>query len=231
MSFWGTRPTHVAMTLHLPVNHNAGSGVMGVGRLLTRCCNARMRCYEFPSRKMHSMRRLLSLLGIAALIVAAVTPAGAQAPAPADPCSGYKWDVSAERTLFAAAPKPIAAGKDRASAGPAVANQLFTVTLHPLSEVSFPVTPARSPPAGSFAGLVELSIPAPGKYRVSVDVPLWIDVANGAALAPVLDYEGLHECSAPRKVVVFDLQGGKEWTLELSAADRAVIRLAVTPVR
>jgi hypothetical protein len=105
------------------------------------------------------------------------------------------------------------------------------VTLHPLSEVSFPVTPGRAPPSGSFAGLVALSVPAPGKYRISVDVPLWIDVAGGALLAPVLDYEGQHECSAPRKVVVFDLQGGKEWTLELSAADRAVIRLAVTPVR
>jgi hypothetical protein len=111
------------------------------------------------------------------------------------------------------------------------ASQLFTVTLHPLTDVSFPVTPGRAPPSGSFGGLATLTVPAPGKYRISVDVPLWIDVAGGAILAPVLDYEGLHECSAPRKVVVFDLQGGTTWTLELSAADRAVIRLAVTPVR
>jgi len=60
---------------------------------------------------------------------------------------------------------------------------------------------------------------------------VWIDVASGAILAPVLDYEGQHDCSAPRKVVVFDLQGGKDWTLEVSAADRAAVRLAVTPVR
>jgi hypothetical protein len=180
---------------------------------------------------MQSMRLLLGLLAAALLLLGAARPCGAQTPVQADPCSGYKWDVSAERTLFAASAKPIAAGKDRASAATAAANQLFTVTLHPLSEVSFPVTPGRAPPSGSFAGLVALSVPAPGKYRISVDVPLWIDVAGGALLAPVLDYEGQHECSAPRKVVVFDLQGGKEWTLELSAADRAVIRLAVTPVR
>jgi hypothetical protein len=180
---------------------------------------------------MQSMRLLVPLLAAALLILGPARPSGAQTPVQADPCGGYKWDVSAERALFAASPKAVAAGKDRASAAPVVGGQLFTVTLHPLSEVSFPVTPGRAPPSGSFAGLVVLTVPAPGKYRISVDVPLWIDVAGGAILAPVLDYEGLHECSAPRKVVVFDLQGGTDWTLELSAADRAAVRLAVTPAR
>jgi hypothetical protein len=177
------------------------------------------------------MRLLFSLLAVASLLIGPARAARAQAPVQADPCSGYKWDVSAERALFAAPAKTVAGGKDRASATAVAANQLFTVTLRPLNEVSFPVTPARPPPSGSFAGLVALSVPTPGKYRISVDVPLWIDVAGGASLAPVLDYEGMHECSAPRKVVVFDLQGGKDWTLELSAADRADVRLAVTPVK
>jgi hypothetical protein len=177
------------------------------------------------------MRLLPSLLALAVLLSGPARLAVAQTPGAADPCSGYKWDVSAERALFAATPKPAAAGKDRASAAAMVANQLFTVTLHPVGEVSFPVTPGRAPPSGSFAGLVALTIPAPGKYRIAADVPLWIDVAGGAILAPVLDYEGMHDCSAPRKVVVFDLQGGTDWTLEVSAADRAAVRLAVTPAR
>ena len=176
------------------------------------------------------MRLLLSSLAVCLLILGSV-PSDAQTPAQADPCGGYKWDVSTERALFAAAAKPLAAGKDRASAAPMVANQLVTVTLHPVSEVSFPATPGRTPPSGSFAGVVALRVPAPGKYRISVDVPLWIDVAGGAILAPVLDYEGLHDCSAPRKVVVFDLQAGTEWTLQVSGADRVAVRLAVTPAR
>jgi hypothetical protein len=177
------------------------------------------------------MRLVPSLLALALLFSGPAPLAAAETPVQADPCGGYKWDVSAERALFAAPPKEVAAGKDRASAPPMVAKQLFAVTLHPVSEVSFPVTPARAPPSGSFAGLVALSVPASGKYRIAADVPLWIDVAGGAILAPVLDYEGLHDCSAPRKVVVFDLQGGADWTLEVSAADRAVVRLTVTPVR
>jgi hypothetical protein len=177
------------------------------------------------------MRLPISLLAVALLILGPARPSAAQTPVQTDACSGYKWDVSAERALFAASPKPITAGKDRASAAHAGANQLFTVTLHPLSEVSFPATPGRTSPSGSFAGIVALTVPAPGKYRISADVPLWIDVAGGAILAPVLDYEGLHDCSAPRKVVMFDLQAGTEWTLELSAADRAAVRVAVTAVR
>jgi hypothetical protein len=177
------------------------------------------------------MRLVLSSLAAAMLILGPARPGEAEPPVQADPCGAYKWDVSAERALFAAAPKAVAAGKDRAAAAPVVANQLFSVTLHPLSEVSFPVTPGRAPTSGSFAGLIALAVPAPGKYRISVDVPLWIDVAGSAGLAPVLDYEGLHECSAPRKVVVFDLEGGKDWTLEVSAADRAAVRLAITPVK
>jgi hypothetical protein len=177
------------------------------------------------------MRPLFSTLAVATLMLGATRPSVAQTPVQPDPCGGYKWDVTAERALFAASPKAVAAGKDRASAAPVFANQLFTVTLHPVSEVSFPVTPGRAPPSGSFAGLVALTVPAPGKYRIAVDVPLWIDVAGGAILAPVLDYEGQHDCSAPRKVVVFDLQGGTNWTLEVSAADRVAVRLTVTPVR
>jgi hypothetical protein len=167
------------------------------------------------------------LLSLALLSFGAARPAHADT----DPCSGYKWDVSAERALFAAPAKPAVAGKDLASAGPVVPNQLYAVTLLPLGEVSFAAAPGRTPPSGSFAGIVTLTVPTLGKYRVAVDVPLWIDVVGGTAVAPVLDYEGLHECSAPRKVVVFDLEARKDWTLQLSAADRLTVRLTVTPVR
>lgn len=173
------------------------------------------------------MRLLLPMLAFAPLLFGAMQTSRAQS----DPCSGYKWDVSAERALFASPPKSAAAGKDRTSAAPVVPSRLYEVTLLPLSGVSFPAAPGRTPPSGSFAGIVALTVPSVGKYRVAVDVPLWIDVVGGATVAPVLDYEGQHECSAPRKVVVFDLEGRTDWALQLSAADRPAVRLVVTPVR
>ena len=173
------------------------------------------------------MRLLLPMLALTLVLFSETRPSYAQT----DPCSGYKWDVSAERALFAMPAKAAAAGKDRTSAAPVVPNQFYAVTLVPVSGMSFPATPGRTPPSGSFAGIVALTVPAGGKYRIAVDVPLWIDVVGGATVAPVLDYEGLHECSAPRKVVVFDLQGRTDWALQLSAADRATVRLTVMPVK
>ena len=165
------------------------------------------------------------------LLVLALLGAGQMCRAQTDPCSGYKWDVSAERALFAMPAQAVVAGKDRAAAPAVVPGRFYAVTVMPVSDVSFPAAPARTPPSGSFAGILALTLPAGGKYRVSADVPLWIDVVGGTTLAPVLDYEGQHECSAPRKVVVFDLAGRTDWTLQLSAADRVSVRLAVTTVR
>lgn len=173
------------------------------------------------------MRLLLLTLLALALSAGAARPVRAES----DPCNGYKWDLSRERALFGTAAQEAPAGKDRATATVVVPNRLYELTLTPVVQVSFPVTPGKTPPSGSYAGIVSLSLPGPGKYRIAADLPLWIDVTAGSALVPAVDYEGLHGCSAPRKVVVFDLAGKSDWLMQISAADRALVRLTLTPVR
>jgi hypothetical protein len=154
----------------------------------------------------------------------------AQAAPMADPCAGFKWDVSQERALFGSSAQEKAAGKDSASAPALVPNRLYRLRLLPRDQVSFAVTPGKSPPADGYAGLAAMQIPASGSYRVSIDLPIWVDVAAGAALVPARDYEAEHGCDAPRKIVVFDLDARRGLMLQFSAADRAVIRLTVTRV-
>lgn len=161
------------------------------------------------------------------LVVAAAGTARSQG----DPCAGYQWDLSKERALFAESGKRLIAGKDRTSAAAILSGQLYALELLPANQVSFPVAPGKDSTSDSYAGVVALRVPSAGKYRVAVDLPLWIDVIAGAKLLSPLDYEGVHGCSAPRKVVVFDLEGSSDWLLQLSAADRAPVRLTVTPVR
>jgi hypothetical protein len=158
------------------------------------------------------------LLGIAAV------PAYAD-----DPCAGFKWDVSKERALFAASAQPQAqpAGKDGAGAPVLVPDRLYVLRLAPQEQVSFSVPPGRSPRGGgSFAGLVELKIPAGGSYRIAL--PLWIDVATNGKLVPAKDYQAQHSCDAPRKVVEFDLDGGERLLLQFSGADQQTVRVTVT---
>jgi hypothetical protein len=146
-----------------------------------------------------------------------------------EPCPGYKWDVSKEHALFGAQPKVLLAGKDSASAPGVEPDRLYELELAPETQVAFSAPPGRQTRAeDAFAGLVALKIAAAGSYRISVDLPLWIDVAVNGRLVRPKDYEGQQSCSAPRKIVEFDLDKNQPLVLQFSGANRAEVRLAIT---
>jgi hypothetical protein len=174
------------------------------------------------------MKQSIAVAAIAVLaVVAGVSRAAA---ADSDPCAGYKWDVSRERALFAGPARPLRAGKDAAAAPVLESDHLYALQLVAASQVTFAVAPGKASPAEeTYAGVLALRIPAPGKYRIAIDEALWVDVeSNGRLLSPA-DYEGVHGCSAPRKIVVFTLDGKDGWILQVSGADRSAVRVSVTP--
>ena len=147
-----------------------------------------------------------------------------------DPCAGFKWDVSKERALFGTSAPTLAAGKDGGSAPVIVPDRLYQLQLLPTQQVAFAAAPGQLPGEGSYAGLAALKIPRSGGYRISVDLPLWIDVAAGGQRVPATDYEGQHRCDAPRKIVQFDLSDAHLLVLQISGATQATVRLTVTRV-
>jgi hypothetical protein len=165
----------------------------------------------------------------------AVVLGGAALPAHADEaCLDFKWDVSKERALFAGTPSSLTAGKDPKSAPVVVPNRLYALRLTPQDQVAFAVAPARktaTPPA--YAGLATLKIDAPGSYRIAVDLPFWIDVVSNGTLQQPTDFQGQHSCSAPHKIVVFELAGTRPFVLQLSNAvkDNVLITVTRTPPR
>jgi hypothetical protein len=155
---------------------------------------------------------------------------GAAVPAPADDaCLDFKWDVGKERALFAGPPAELTAGKDSTSAPALAVGRLYALRLAAQDQVAFAAVPGKKAPvAGAYAGLATLKIQAAGSYRIAIDLPLWIDVvSNGALLAPK-DFEGQHGCSAPRKIVEFDLAGAQAYLLQFSNAEKDAVRLTVT---
>jgi hypothetical protein len=174
------------------------------------------------------MRRAVWVLN-AALMAAAALISGADAAADADPCGGYKWDVSKERALFAGTAQPLAAGESAEKSAVIEPGRLYAIALEPASAVTFPAAPGKSAPReGTYAGVLVLKA-SPGKYRVAVDQPLWVDIVSGSKLLAPTDYEGVHGCNTPRKIVIFVLEGQDRWTLQISAADQSAVRLSVTP--
>jgi hypothetical protein len=156
--------------------------------------------------------------------------AGAAMPALADDaCLDFKWDVSKERALFAGKPEVVAAGKDVKSAAALALNRLYRVQLRSQDQVTFAASPGKKAPAApAFAGLATLKVPASGSYRIAVDLPIWIDVAWKGTLVPAKDFEGQHACSAPHKIVEFDLAAAQPLVLQFSNAAGENILMTVT---
>jgi hypothetical protein len=160
----------------------------------------------------------------------ALLVAGGALPALADnDCMDFKWDVSKERTLFAQAPVELTAGKDPKSAPGIAPNRLYKLRLAVQDRVVFSTTPGKNTTATpAFAGLATLRIETPGSYRIALDVPLWIDVVSNGNLLHPTDYQGQHACSAPHKIVVFDLAGTQPVILQFSNAFQDDVLLTVT---
>ena len=165
------------------------------------------------------------------LLILGLLVGGAAVPASADDgCLDFKWDVSKERALFAATPTVLPAGKDSKSAPTIVPNRFYSLQLSAQDQVGFSVSPpAIKSAAAGYAGLVTLNISAPGVYRIAMDLPSWIDVVADGALLKATDFQGQHECSAPHKIVEFELAGTRPFVLQVSNAAKDKFLLTVTP--
>jgi len=169
---------------------------------------------------------------ISGLVLAiALLMAGAAVPALADDgCLDFKWDVSKERALFAAAPAALQMGKDSTSAPTVTPNRLYSLQLVAQDQVTYKVSPpVKGNAAAAYGGIAVLRVSAPGVYRIAMDLPSWVDVVADGALLKASDFQGQRECSAPHKIVEFELQGTRPFVLQVSNAAKNRILLTVTP--
>jgi hypothetical protein len=173
----------------------------------------------------------LTRIDVLALALAGTLVSGGPALADNDPCEGFKWDVAKERALFASPATMATAGKAGTASPVAALNRLVHLKLFPTSQVAFPVAPGKSGSAdGTYGGVLSLNLPASGKYRVSIDLPLWIDITADGKLLPPSDYAGQHGCTAPRKIVVFTLDAKQRLQLQLSDSPQPTVLMTITPV-
>jgi hypothetical protein len=125
----------------------------------------------------------------------------------------------------------------KATAGTAIVNvpvlkldQLYVLELRPQSDVQFVQPPERAARAPMpTAGLTRFIVTRSGKYRVTVDSPLWIDAITPSAVMAPSAFNGWHQCSAFRKSVEYALQAGLSVVLQLSDAAVASVKIAVEP--
>lgn len=150
----------------------------------------------------------------------------------ADPCTQFKWDVSHETTLFRGTPAATLEAGAAAARAPALeVNTLYALTLKPQEDVRLVIPPSKKTlDDGAYAGLLTLTVPVTGQYRIAVDAGFWLDVARDGQPLQSLDFSGVNGCLTPRKIVLYQLPAGVPVTVQLNGADTAQARITVTPV-
>jgi hypothetical protein len=147
-------------------------------------------------------------------------------------CQQFSWDVARERALFATQAVALAAGNDSATAPALGIDHLYQLQLKPLALIHFVTAPGRhgggAGDTEGFGGLAALRIPAPGIYRISLDAPAWVDVVADGGLVSVKDFQGAHDCTAPRKILEYEFQVSRQVTVQVSGASTSGVRLVVT---
>ena len=148
-----------------------------------------------------------------------------------DPCAAFSWDVGQERALFASAPQVVPAGSAPAGAPARAAGRLYQMQLTPQAGVSFAAPPAKKMLAdGAYAGVATLTVATAGVYRISLDQPFWLDVAANGVLIPSKDFQGRAGCTAPHKIVEFELPAATPLVLQVSNGTSTTVKVAITPV-
>ena len=167
------------------------------------------------------MTRLLlfSALALATLSAASAADSG---------CDGFQWNVTRERALFAMPPTSLRSAPEPASAPPLSAGVLYELAVAPQDGLHLVAAPGKHASFdGAHGGFALLQVPSPGLWRIALSEAGWIDViASGQTLA-ARDFQGQHDCAAPRKVVEFELPAGNA-VLQLTGIRSQSIRIALT---
>jgi hypothetical protein len=146
-----------------------------------------------------------------------------------DGCSGFQWNVSRERALFATQAEALSPGSEPSSAPIMRIDHLYRWTLAPQDKVTFAVPPGKKMLVdGAHAGLARFRVDAPGLYRISLDQPFWIDIVADGKIIQSKDFQGMPGCQAPHKVVQYELPAAKDLLIQLSGATNPDVRVTVT---
>lgn len=166
---------------------------------------------------------MLAMLAHAAALAAAQAAASAPCPTPPAPLPAMLsgWRQSA----------PIAAAESTRGVSHAMLpiGTSVRATLHPLADLAFTVPPPQkaSPPATQ-GGLFAFAVTRPGRYRVALGTPAWVDVVAAGRTATAVAHGHGPACSGIRKMVDFDLRAGR-YLLQVAGHEGSALTLMVTP--
>jgi hypothetical protein len=128
--------------------------------------------------------------------------------------------------IRAAAPSGWGEPRPTRNGATAAIGRAVTLTLGPVAAAGFLAAPAKPVAMGAAVAVV---VPRAGRWRVSLDAGVWIDLvgADRRAVTSIAHAHGA-ACSGVRKTVDFDLAPGR-YFVQLSAATAQEVPVMVAP--
>lgn len=161
----------------------------------------------------------------------AASPAAARAEQPASSaeCAAAESSLPSDLASWIS-PSPLAAATavtvlDRAQLQ---LGRAYQVTLSRTPEVAYLVQPEKPGGSVSYGGLLAVTVPRAGTYRVALGSSAWLDVlTDGAPVASTAHGHG-PACSGVRKMVTFPLSAGRH-VIQVSANGAPAVAVMVAP--
>jgi hypothetical protein len=94
----------------------------------------------------------------------------------------------------------------------------YRITLAPMAGIELTGVDGKELPEGSRGAVFTLDVAEPGRYRVTVADPMWIDLVGPEGVVESVAHGHGPDCSGLGKIVSFPLDRGT-YRLELSAAE------------
>jgi hypothetical protein len=143
-------------------------------------------------------------------------------------CGVFSRDVTHELAVMRSAAIPVTAESGTGAQPRLALDKHYALSLLAQKQLRLPFKPGRearteSPRGGAF----QFTVPASGRYRISITSRHWIDVLDGESVVESADHFG-PACNVLHKIVEFDLSPGRKFTLQVSGQDDAIIGLAIT---
>jgi hypothetical protein len=147
-------------------------------------------------------------------------------PAPAQPCAAIDMALPPAFAAWKIRTDVVSATRAGDLAQTISPGAAARVRLHPVTEVTFPVSPAERPASGSNGGLLKLVVPRAGIWRIALSSGAWIDMVQDRHAISSIAHEHGPACSTIRKIVAFQLEPGP-YVFQLSRSPEAEIDVLV----
>jgi hypothetical protein len=145
-------------------------------------------------------------------------------------CGDYTANLHSEMKLMSGQLISVTAGSTAENAARIRPGVAYSVHLLSQQQVHFALPPVQNRNGtGRSAGVLSVGTLPAGKWRISTDNPVWLDLVASGQIVDASAFEMKMGCTTILKTVVWAVRGKAPLLIQVNGATQPSVRLLVTP--